>query len=91
MRLVADGRIPAGPTLAAGLPHGLHGVVVAVFVILLLAPRDALLRAELGQIIQAPGDLLFLRFVADVDAGAVQGDDRGRRAGNALSPPLTSM
>src|SRR5262245_9980434 len=27
---VSDRRVPLGPVLAAGVPHGLHGIVVAV-------------------------------------------------------------
>ena len=81
-QLVADRRIPAAPVLAAGVPHGLHGVVVAVEIVLsrLDTPRAAGIPS---------GSQPLVDFRAFVDAGAIQGHDAGGRAGEPLCPPAT--
>src|SRR5947199_407417 len=77
-QLVADRREPVRPVVAAGGPHGLGGVVVAVVVVrLVLAahPRRAA-RPVLHQVAQAALDGRVL-----VDAGGVQRDHAGGGAG----------
>ena len=65
------------------LPHGLHGVVLAVFVIR-LAACARLAGQELHQVVEPLVDLRVL-----VDAGAVEGHHGGGRAGKrAFAPAL---
>ena len=78
-QFVADLRVPAVPVLAAGGPHGLDGVIMAVEVVHVGLGADAH-RAVADEVVQAGRDLLPV-----VDAGAVQGGDAGRGAGEAAA------
>src|SRR5690606_26097894 len=77
---VADRRVPAVPTVAARLPHRLHGVVVAVIEV----PRarspsaDRQLSVEIQQ--------TALDRVVVVDAGAVERYHARRRARELARP-----
>src|SRR5207244_1130904 len=59
-KLVADGGIPIAPVAAAGNPHGLYGVVMAIEVMLLFAEQVAAIAAglEAPQKIEAFGHFL---------------------------------
>ena len=83
-QVVADGRVPLGPVLAAGQELGLDGVVVAVEVVALGAGGAvAVVGVELLEVLQAA-----LEVVAFEDAGVVEGGDAGGGAGEAAAAAL---
>src|SRR5262249_35091900 len=76
-QLLADGGKPLLPVLAAGGPHRLGGVILAVVVVHVgqfTAAESGAIRPEALQVGETAIDVL-----AFVDAGAVQGADAGCR------------
>src|SRR5262249_5829356 len=78
-QLVADGGEPFLPVLAAGGPHRLGGVVVAVEVVHVVAAGELARRLVLHEEVEA-----LLEVLVVVDAGGVQGADAGGGAGERL-------
>src|ERR1043166_5352715 len=77
---VANGGVPVAPVLSAGDPHGLDGVVMPVVVVHTHFAAEHAAAASAGlevlEVIESLGD-----FLAVVDAGTVESDDAGGRAG----------